>query len=97
MEMFGRKLTLEQFKGFVIANSLDEQILMPVSWALELIEQAQESEKLKERLQIGPQGDDKIDELEQSIEILRFQLIDENNKVDNLKRNLSRMLNNLGR
>lgn len=33
-----------------------------------------ENQKLKERLQISPYGDDKIDELEEAIENLRFQL-----------------------
>jgi cell shape-determining protein MreC len=40
-----------------------------------MIEELQEeNEKLKDRLQISPQGDDKIDELEEAINHLRFQL-----------------------
>jgi hypothetical protein len=40
-----------------------------------MIEQLQEeNQKLKDRLQISPQGDDKIDELEEAIEHLKFQL-----------------------
>jgi hypothetical protein len=39
-----------------------------------MIEQLQEeNQKLKDRLQVSPYGDDKIDELEETIENLRFQ------------------------
>lgn len=41
---------------------------------IETIEaQRQEIERLKKRLQVSPYGDDKIDELEEAIENLRFQ------------------------
>lgn len=47
-----------------------------------MIEELQEeNQKLKDRLQISPQGDDKIDELEQVIEFLRFELDNIQNKL----------------
>jgi len=74
MEMFGRELTLEQIRGFVEGYEKDGEIRMPSEWVLELIEKAQENEKLKGRLQISPQGDDKIDELEQALEFAKFDM-----------------------
>jgi hypothetical protein len=74
IKMFGRELTLEQVKGFVQAQEKDGEVRIPTEWILDLIEKAQETEQLKDRLQISPQGDDKIDELQQEIEYLKFRL-----------------------
>jgi RNA polymerase-binding transcription factor DksA len=85
MQMFGRELTLEQIRGFVKGNEKDSEIRMPSEWVLELIGKAQEEEKLKERLQISPQGDDKIDELEQALEFAKFDTERLKNLVIQLK------------
>lgn len=74
IKMFGRELTLEQVKGFVQTQEKDGEVRIPTEWILDLIERAQETEQLKDRLQISPQGDDKIDELEQAIEHYKFQI-----------------------
>lgn len=56
--------------------------------ALEIIS---ENERLKERLQISPQGDDKIDELEESINHFKFALDTKTNDMTELKRKVDNL------
>jgi hypothetical protein len=50
IEIFGKELTLEQVKGFVIIHEKDGEIRMPSNWVFELIEMAQKDKKIKERI-----------------------------------------------
>lgn len=70
MQIFEREFTPEQIRCFVKGNEKDGEIRMPSEWVLELIGKAQENK----RLQVSPQGDDKIDELEQALEFAKFDI-----------------------
>jgi hypothetical protein len=91
IELFGRELTIEQLKSFVQVQEVEGEVKIPKDWVLELIDSAQENEKLKERLQISPYGDDKIDELEEALEHCKFQLKLKTDELTKLKNEIAKL------
>lgn len=61
-------------EGYKKTGSIQGKYTVEVKQLIELQKLKEENNRLKERLQISPYGDDKIDELESAIEHLRFQL-----------------------
>lgn len=60
--------------NFSLVNENLKKMFLELEGKDETIETLkEENEQLKERLQISPFGDDKIDELEEAIENLKFQ------------------------
>lgn len=53
-------------------NLTGDNLILQMLFTIEDLQE--ENEKFRKRLEISPQGDDKIDELEESIKNLRFQL-----------------------
>ena len=58
-----------------------------------LNELEKENEKLKERLEISPYGDDKIDELEQALSFAKHEIVVQNKEIRELKDKIIKLTN----